>query len=195
MKLFKVFCITGLMSIAAANTAIAQQAAASASDETDPVYLFNEICYTQVPNVDQIQAMATHFGWGPMGSIELEQFTALEAPDLLKGWDISIGERIYRLGLVQSAPAADFIKSFPAFENGQSTSCSLVMDGRDRADVILQRMNTLMRKAPASKDLPDGDLLSTTWSGGNDDVVVFVLLKTDTAGSANLINLTLITRE
>ncbi len=194
MKLIKVFCIAGLLSFATANTATAQQSAATAGDETDPVYLFNEICYTQVPNVDQIQDMATRFAWGPMGGTDLEQFTALESPDLLKGWDIQIDKRIFRLGLVQSAPAAEFVATFPTFENGQTTSCSLVMDGQDAADVILQRLNTLTRKTPASSDVPDGDLLATTWAGGNDDVKVFVFLKTDKTGSANLINVTLITR-
>lgn len=194
MKLIKVFCIAVLASFFILSTVVAQQAA-STGDESDPVYLFNEMCYTQVPNVDQIQGMATQFGWSPMGGDDLEQFSALENPDLLKGWDLLLEDRIYRLGLVQSAPAASFVASFPTFENGQSTSCTLIMDGRDSADVILERMNSLMRKAPASSDVPDGDLLATTWAGGNSDVVVFVLLKTDVTGSANLINVTIITRE
>jgi len=194
MKLVKVFCIAGLVSLFAASTAFAQQAE-SIGDETDPVYLFNEMCYTQVPNVDQIQDMATQFGWSPMGGEDLEQFSALENPEILKGWDLLLEDRIYRLGLVQSAPAAAFVASFPTFEHGQSTSCTLIMDGRDSADVILERMNSLMRKAPISSDVPDGDLLATTWAGGNDDVIVFVLLKTDVSGSASLINVTIITRE
>ncbi len=194
MKLIKVFFIAGLVSVFTANTAIAQQAETS-GDETDPVYLFNEICYTQVPNVEQIQNMATRFAWSPMGGIDLEQFTALENPDVLKGWDIPIEKRIFRLGLVQSAPAAEFVANFPSFANGQTTSCTLVMDGRDAAEVILERMNALTRKAPLTSDVPEGNLLTTTWAGGNDDVKVFAFLKTDAAnGSANLINVTLVTR-
>jgi hypothetical protein len=193
MKLIKVFWIVGLASCLNVSTAVAQQVETTV-EEIDPVYLFNEMCFTQVPNVDQIQAMATRYAWDPMGENDLKQFTPLQNPDLVKGWDIALDQRIYRLGVVQSAPAAAFVESFPTFENGKTTSCSLLLDGQDDAAVILQRMNTLMRKEPATSDVPEGDLLATTWAGGIEDVKVFVVLKTDVAGSANYINVTLITR-
>jgi len=166
-----------------------------AGQETDPVYLFNEICYTQIPDVAKFDDMATRFAWEPMGGEDLERFSSVKTPTLLKGWDFLLEERIYRIGLVQSAPRDSFIETFPDFADAVATSCTVVLDGNDSAETIFERMNVLVGKEPASKDVSDGDLLTTTWSGGNDTVIVLVFLKTDVAGSANLMNVTLITAD
>lgn len=161
--------------------------------ETDPVYLFNEVCYTQVPDVAKIQDMAKRFAWGPMGGEDLERFTTIKTPSLLKGWDIRLSERIYRLGIVQSEPSDSFIGSFPGMADGTATSCTMVLDGRDDAQLILERLNTMVGKEPTTKDVADAQQLTTTWSGGNDTVKVFVFFKTDALQRANVINVTIVT--
>jgi len=163
-------------------------------NETDPVYLFNEVCYTQVPDVAKIQDMAKRFAWGPMGGEDLESFTTIKTPSLLEGWDIRLSERIYRLGIVQSEPSDSFIASFPDMAGGTATSCTMVLDGRDDAQLILERLNTMVGKEPTTKDVADDQLLTTTWSGGSDTVKVFVFYKTDALQRANLMNVTIITK-
>ena len=163
--------------------------------ETDPVYLFNEICYTQVPDVGKIQDMATRFAWNPMGGEDLERFTSIKEPSLLKGWDIRLENRIYRLGIVQSAPNDTFINSFPDLADATATSCTMVLDGQDDGQIIFDRMNTMVGKAPSSEKVEDGQLLTTTWSGGNDALKVFVFYKTDGLDRANLINVTIVARQ
>ena len=160
--------------------------------ETDPVYLFNEVCYTQVPDVAKIQDMAKRFAWRPMGGEDLESFTSIKTPTLLEGWDIRLSERIYRLGIVQSEPNDSFIASFPEMADGTATSCTMVLDGRDDAQLILGRLNTMIGKEPTTKDVADAQLLTTTWSGGSDTVKVFVFYKTDASQRANLMNVTII---
>jgi len=162
--------------------------------ETDPVYLFNEICYTQVPDVQKIKDMAKRFAWVPMGGEDLERFTTIKTPSLLEGWDIRLSERIYRLGIVQSEPSDSFIASFPDMADGSATSCTLVLDGRDEAQLILERLNTMVGKEPTTKDVADAQQLTTTWSGGNDTVKVFVFYKTDALQRANVINVTIVTK-
>lgn len=176
------------------SVAVVAQSAEPGS-ETDPVYLFNEICYTQVPDVEKIQDMATRFAWNPMGGEDLERFTSIKEPSLLKGWDIRLESRIYRLGLVQSAPNDTFIKSFPDLADATATSCTLVLDGQDDGQIIFDRMNTMVGKAPSSEKVEDGQLLTTTWSGGNDAVKVFVFYKTDGLDRANLMNVTIVARQ
>lgn len=167
---------------------------AGQGSETDPVYLFNEVCYTQVPDVAKIKDMAKRFAWGPMGGDDLQRFTTIKTPSLLEGWDIRISERIYRLGIVQSPPSDSFIASFPDMADGTATSCTLVLDGRDDAQILLERLNAMVGKAPTTADVPDDLLLTTTWSGGNDTVKVFVFYKTDALERANLMNVTIVTK-
>lgn len=170
----------------------AQQA--EQQDETDPVYLFNEICYTQVPNVAQIQDMAERFAWGPMGGKDLERFTSIKTPTILEGWDIRLSQRIYRLGIVQSEPSDSFIQTFPDMADGVATSCTMVLDGQDDAQTIYERLNVMVGKEPTTRDVPDDQLLTTTWSGGNDSIKVFVFLKTDAIDRANLMNVTIVAK-
>ncbi len=176
-------------------SAFAQQQSEVPETTTDPVFLFNRACYAQVPVVKNIIDMSTRFAWEIMGGEDLKQFTTLENPDLLEGWDVRLSERLYRLGVVQSKPSETFNKSFPAFKEGTATACTLILDGEDDADIILARMNTLVGKEPLSSDVPDGELLTTTWAGGNDDFKVFVFFKSDKANRANLINVTILSKE
>ena len=179
-----------LVALLSMSTASAQDT--NAGEATDPVYLFNEICYTQVPGVDQIQDMATRFAWEPMSDKDIERFASVKTPSYLRGWDIRMEERIYRLALVQSAPQDSFIETFPDLANATATSCSLVLDGRDSADTIFERMQVLVGKDPVTRDVEEGTDLTTTWAGGNDTVKVFVFMKSDKTGRANLLNVTLV---
>ena len=70
-----------------------------------------------------------------------------------------------------------------------------MLDGNDEADVILNRMNSLANKQPVSTDVPDGELLTTTWAGGNEDFKVFLFYKSDLKGKANLLNVTILSKE
>jgi hypothetical protein len=176
-------------------SALAQQQSEVPEKTTDPVFLFNRVCYAQVPVVKNIVDMSQRFAWEIMGGEDLKQFTTLENPDVLEGWDVRLSERIYRLGVVQSPPSEQFNKNYPEFKEGTATACTLVLDGEDDADVILARMNTLVGKEPVSSDTPDGDLLTTTWAGGNEDFKVFVFFKSDKANRANLLNVTILSKE
>ncbi len=178
-----------------ATPSFAQQQSEVPEKTTDPVFLFNRVCYSQVPVVKNIEDMSTRFAWERMGGEDLKQFTALENPDYLEGWDVRLSKRIYRLGVVQSPPSEQFNKNFPDFKDGTATACTIVLDGEDDADVILGRMNNLVGKEPVNTDVPDGNLLTTTWAGGNEDFKVFVFFKSDKANRANLLNVTILSKE
>jgi len=175
-------------------SAYAQSAAVPIQD-TDPVLVFNRVCYAQVPVVENIRKLSAEMAWNPMGGEDLKQFTALETPDVLEGWDVKIAQRLYRLGVVQSKPSEVFNKNFPDFKGGVATACTLILDGEDEADVILKRMNSLARKEPNSENVDDGTLLTTTWSGGNEDFKVFLFMKSNKFNKANLLNVTILSKE
>ena len=163
--------------------------------ESDPVLVFNRLCYAQVPVLDNIRDMATRFAWEAMGGDDLKQFTTVENPGTLEGWDVRIAQRLYRLGIVQTGMTENFLKSFPDFADGTVTGCSLVLDGNDEADIIFERMNKLAQKEAVSSDMPDGELLTSTWAGGNEDFKVFLFFKSDQKGKANLLNVTILSKE
>ncbi len=181
--------------ILALSTAITGPVAATEqSDEADPVYVFNEVCYSKVPALDAIRDMATRLSWNPISGDDLKRFTALKNPDLLEGWDMQVGERLFRLGIVQSRPIESMAKTFPDFADGTATSCTLVLDGQDEAGAIAARMQSLAGKEPASRDVPEGELKTTTWAGGNADYKVFLFSKTDESGNGGLLNVTILAR-
>ena len=194
-SIIKKFVILTVGGVVFSAQALAQQQSEVPESTTDPVFLFNRVCYAQVPIVKNIEDMSTRFAWERMGGEDLKQFTSLEKPDYLEGWDVRLSKRIYRLGVVQSRPSEAFNKNFPDFKDGTATACTLVLDGEDDADIILGRMNTLVGKEPASADVPDGELLTTTWAGGNEDFKVFVFFKSDQQNRANLLNVTILSKE
>ncbi len=167
---------------------------AHAQENTDPVFVFNRICYTQVPNVQAIQNMALDLAWRRMGGDDLRQFTTIEKPDTLDGWDAQIGERIYRVGVVQSGLTDSMKETFPALADGKATSCTMVLDEEHDAALFSRNMQTLAGKEPASKDVEEGNLRTTTWAGGNDELKVFLVSKAEASGKGGLLNVTVISK-
>lgn len=173
---------------------VVQAFASETAAESDPVFVFNRVCYAQVPELQGIRNMARQLAWNPISGDDLKRFTALKNPDVLEGWDMQVGERLYRLGVVQSAPSDAMAKNFPDFSAGTATSCTLVLDGGDAAEDISERMQILAGKKPASRNVPDGNLKTTTWAGGNADFKVFLFSKTDESGKGGLLNVTILAK-
>ena len=164
----------------------------SSDANPDPVYVFNRICYAQVPDVQAIRDMAFKLAWKSMSNEDLEQFKSVEKPKVLDGWDTQVGERLFRVGIQQAGLNDQQKKTFPDFESGTATSCSIVLDDQQDAGVFMPNMQTLVGKDPVSTDVPEGLLRTTTWAGGNDDLKVFVFAKTPGTGKGGLLNVTVI---
>lgn len=172
-----------------------QSAAVAAQEEIGAVFAFNRICYGQVPSTQGIRNMATQLGWQPLAGDELEPFRTGGAIDMIAGWDAQIGERVFRVGLTQGPIGGALLETFPDFADGQATSCTMVLDGLDPADTLYADTLALAGKEPASKDAASGGLLTTTWAGGNADVKVFLVLKTDMQRAGNLLNVVVLTKQ
>ena len=171
----------------------AQQA--TAPEEIDTVFTFNEICYTKVPNLDAIRDMALKLAWKPLDNDDLDAFGDKDKLDVLEGWDVQVGEKFYRLGITQSALPDSAKETFPEFKDGLTTSCSMVLDGSDANADIALNMQTLANKEPASSDVDEGDLLTTTWAGGNEDIKVFLFNKATKVVDGGVLAVTVITKK
>ncbi|MEM8540009.1 MAG: hypothetical protein AAGF25_03555 [Pseudomonadota bacterium] len=182
--------------VLAAAPAFAQtstQAERADADEITTVSAFNQICYARVPNVQAIGDMATEFAWHHMDEDELKAFETGGQLDFLKGWDAKIGERVYRVAVSQGPVTKSQLETFPDFVDGLTTSCSFILDGLDLPGVVAADMQTLAGKDPVSKDVPEDDLKTTLWAGGNDDVKVFLVSKSG-GENGGLLNVTVLTK-
>ncbi len=166
----------------------------AAGEDTDPVFVFNRVCYAQVPKLDRIRDMARQLAWRSIASDELKKFTTIKKPDVLEGWDAQVGERVFRVAIVQSSLNDKMKKTFPGLGDGKATSCMLVLDELNDAKTFGAHMQTLAAKAPVSKDVPEGHLLTTTWAGGNDNLKVFLFSKANKDGRGGLLNVTVLTK-
>ena len=178
--------------IAAANFAAPTRVMAEGDENPDPVFVFNRICYAQVHDVDAIQQMALKLAWKSIQDEELAQFNSYDDPTTLVGWDVQVGERLFRVGLTQAGLTDQMKTTFPDFASGTATSCSMVLDDQQDAETFMANMQVLAGKAPVSSDVPEGLLRTTTWAGGNADLKVFLFAKAPPTGKGGLLNVTLI---
>ncbi len=166
----------------------------AAGEDADPVFVFNRICYAQVPKLDGIRDMARRLAWRSIAGDDLKKFTTIDNPDVLEGWDAQVGERVFRVAVVQSTLNKKMKQTFPELGNGKATSCMLILDELNDAATFKANMQTLAGKAAVSKDVPEGDLLTTTWAGGSIDLKVFLFAKANKNGRGGLLNVTILTK-
>lgn len=180
-----------LSGFAAAQTAVT----GNPTDEISSVEAFQRICYTQVPAMQGIRNMAAQLGWRVLNNDDLEPFAEDYKVDKLEGWDVQLGERFFRLGLVQGPVSPAMQSTFPDFAKGTTTSCTLVLDDLEANDNVAAEMQALAGKAPTSKDIDEDFFLTTSWAGGNADVKVFLVNKSNKVGQGGVLNVTLITKD
>lgn len=164
------------------------------ADDVNAVFVFNRVCYGQMPNIKGVMTMADELGWSPLYPEELAMLSPSTKTDKAFGWDTPIGERAFRVTLVQGSVAPALIDTFPDFKDATSTSCSLVLDGRDKGDLLLEQLGKLAGKEAASKDIFKDGLYTTTWAGGNKDVKVFLIGKLDKEKQGTLINVVMLNK-
>ena len=189
------FALATAVAVVAMQAAVLDaRAQAPAVDEADPVFVFNKVCYSQVPSIGAIRDMATRLAWQALEQSDLKPFSPDPDPEVLEGWDVQVGKKFFRLGLVRTKLSDSFKQNFPDFADGSATSCTLVLDGGSDAATVSQGMQKLAGKEPASKDVPDGEFRTTTWAGGNENYKVFLISKAAAAGETGLLNVTILAK-
>lgn len=189
------FALATAVAVVAMQAAVLDaRAQAPAVDEADPVFVFNKVCYSQVPSIGAIRDMATRLAWQALEQSDLKPFSPDPDPEVLEGWDVQVGKKFFRLGLVRTRLSDSFQQNFPDFADGSATSCTLVLDGGSDAATVSQGMQKLAGKEPASKDVPDGEFRTTTWAGGNENYKVFLISKAAAAGETGLLNVTILAK-
>ena len=170
------------------------QTGATGEGDQDPVFVFNRICYGQVPSVQAIRDMALRLAWRGMEDTDLAAFKpAGTEPDVLDGWDAQVGERIYRVAISQGAPSPALAQGAPGFENGKATTCSMVLDENHDPAVFTANMGRLAGKEPVSAPVTGADgTTTTTWAGGNDDVKVILVARANPNDAGGVLAVTIL---
>lgn len=189
MNIVRYICAAPLI---VATTLIATTQTFASDENPDPVYVFNRICYAQVPNLDSIQEMALKLAWRSMPPEDLKQFRSFDNPSVLKGWDAQVGERLFRVGITQAGLTEKMKNTFPDLAQGTVTSCSIVLDDQQDASTFMANMQSLVGKQPVSTDVPEGLLRTTTWAGGSDTLKVFVFAKAPPTDKGGMLNVTIL---
>ena len=198
MSVFRKFLIATLVSTGCSVTAFAQTADTSvasadkADNNPDPVFVFNRICYAQVHDLLAIRNMSTKLAWRSMQPDELEQFKGDQELEILDGWDVQVGERLFRVGITKGGATPSMAKTFPDLAKGKVSTCSIILDDQQLASEFMPNMQKLVGKEPVSRDVPEGLLRTTTWAGGNADLKVFVFAKAPPTGKGGLLNVTIL---
>ena len=199
MKLFRSFLSAAFLTAGLSVSAFAQEAtesvAGSGEFNPDPVYVFNRICYAQVHDLPGIRKMSVELAWRSMEDADLNQFKGPEEPLLIDGWDVQVGERLFRVGITKTPVSQSMIKTFPDFAGGTASSCSVILDDQMEASEFMPNMQRLVGKEPVSRDVPEGLLRTTTWAGGNADLKVFVFAKAPPTGKGGLLNVTILQKK
>ena len=192
---FRRLALTAAVGVVAMQAAVSDvRAQGPVDDEADPVFVFNKVCYSQVPSVGAIRDMAIRLAWQALEKSDLKPFAPDPNPEVLEGWDVQVGKKFFRLGVVRTAVSDRFKQTFPDFTDGTATSCTLVLDGGSDAAKVSEGMQKLAGKEPASKDVPDGEFRTTTWAGGNENYKVFLISKAAAAGETGLLNVTILAK-
>ncbi len=187
--------IVGAVTLVTSHAAVSGvHAQGPVDDEADPVFAFNKVCYSKVPSIAAIRDMATRLAWQALDKSDLRLFSPDQDPEVLEGWDVQVGKKFFRLGLVRTTVSDRFRQTFPDFADGAATSCTLVLDGGSNAVKVSEGMQKLADKEPASRDVPDGEFRTTTWAGGNENYKVFLISKAAAAGETGLLNVTILAK-
>jgi len=194
INLRKYALATVFAAVATQATVSGVRAQGPVDDEADPVFVFNKVCYSQVPSIGAIRDMASRLAWQALEKSDLKPFSPDPDPEVLEGWDVQVGKKFFRLGLVRTAVSDKFKQTFPDFSDGAAISCTLVLDGSSNAVKVSEGMQKLAGKQPASKDVPDGEFRTTTWAGGNENYKVFLISKAAAAGETGLLNVTILAK-
>ncbi len=178
-----------LLCIGANTPSFAQEAS------VDPVFAFNRICYTKVPNVEAIKRLAAELAWIPITKeSDLAAFAPGSDPKAVSGWDAKIGKQLYRVGIVQDGLNDRQRELFPDFAKGRATTCTMVVDEEQDGAQMLANMQVLAGREPLSRDVAEGALRTTTWAGGNESLKVFLIGKTTEDGKGGLLAVTVLER-
>ena len=179
-------------SLAIAISLWSSSAPAQDGDDFDPVFVFNQVCYTKIPNVEAIENLAAQLAWSGLPDDAIQEIRSVDDPAIERGWDAKIGERLFRVGVNQGVAPVAMTEPFDGFDGGRATTCSLVLDDMFPADILLQNMQVLAGKEPLSSDVPEGGLETTTWAGGTADLKVFLFAKVNRAVGGGLLHVTLL---
>lgn len=142
----------------------AAEGAADAANASQTAKLFDDICYSTLPELQPIANLAKKDKWQPITGLALKAYAPEVPPDLLKAWSFRVNGVKYRAS-ISSGPVDTTLQSaFPAFAKARAFACSLILPGRVAQSAMDEALQKLVGRA-ADERYDSGLFKVHFWSG------------------------------
>ena len=152
---------------------LAEDAALNAEKANRVAKLFDEICYSNLPNLDPIARLAKTRGWKPITGNALKAHAPEVPPDLLKAWSFLDQGVKFRVSVSSGPVDQTFAKAFPAFAKSNAFACSLILPGLVPQSVMGTALTKLVGR-PADESYDQTPFNVNFWSGITDELAALM---------------------
>lgn len=161
-------------SISAQTSNVESSKEAGQSDEaSQTAKLFDEICYSTLPDFLPILERAKKQKWKPITGAALKAFAPEVPPDQLKAWSFLTNGIKYQISISSGTADKALQESLPAFAQSRAFACSLILPGRIAQPVMDAALQKLVgRKADESYDVDRFKV--DFWSGITDQLAALM---------------------
>lgn len=88
--------------------------------------LFDDVCYTPLPDFTAIRAMAKKNGWTAITGDELQKFAPEVPPDVLEAWRVTLSGQPVSIAISSSPIDQQLAKAFPDFATARAFACTVI---------------------------------------------------------------------
>lgn len=136
------------------------------------VGLFDRLCYANMPDIDEVEALAMNAGWEAVTGGDLDAYRPTAEPESLKAWRFSEEGSNFSLAVTRSAMDDQAKADFPDFADAANVACSLVLTSTEAASAAVgAELEKLVERKPDTT-YDEGPFGVSAWSGGNDQLQV-----------------------
>lgn len=135
--------------------------------------LFDEICYSTLPDFEPIYERAKDGAWSPITGKALAVFAPEVKPDVLKAWSFAHGKATLKVSVSSSPVNQALADALPDFANSMAYACSLNLPGIvSQADLTNALQQLVGRTADETYD--QDPFKVDFWSGITDDLAALL---------------------
>lgn len=135
--------------------------------------LFDDICYSSLPDFMPILKLAKNQKWNPITGAALKAYAPDVPPDQLKAWWFLVDGAKFQVS-ISSGPADKALQEvLPAFAKSRAFACSLILPGRTAQPAMDRALQTLVGR-PADESYDAGRFKVHFWSGITDQLAALM---------------------
>lgn len=163
----------GLAMLVACLPAAAQDNAAPKTTPENIAKLFDEICYSSMPDFAPVATRAKSENWTAITGNALQAYRPSAETDYIRAWSFKHHGQTIRIALSSSPVDPPMAQILPAFGKGRAYACSLILPGAHAQDAMAAAMKQIVGRAP-DETYPEPPWTVDFWSGITDDIAALL---------------------